>query len=66
VMLTRSPGVTSTPVFYFLPADELAIAQETGLNAAQIRVWADHFRLRYATEKERMDFLASDGFEKVT
>jgi hypothetical protein len=54
------------PEFRFLAANVEEIKQETGLNEAQIRVWGDHFRMRYATEKERMDFLTSDGFEKVT
>lgn len=60
VMLARAPE------FSFLPADVTAIMLETGLNQSQIRVWGDHFRMRYATEKERMDFLSSDGSDKVT
>ena len=60
VMLTRAPE------FYFQAADEDVIIKETGLNASQIKVWADHFRMRYVKEKERMDFLDSNGSEKVT
>jgi hypothetical protein len=39
--------------------------KETGLNQAQVKVWADHFRMRYETEKDRMEFLQADGFDKV-
>jgi hypothetical protein len=60
VMLSRAPE------FYFKPEDESVIGQRTGLNSAQIMKWAEHFRMRYATEKERMEFLTSDGSEKVT
>ncbi len=59
IMLTRAPE------FYFKPEDEAVISRETGLNASQIRTWADHFRLRYSSPKERMDFLSSDGLEMV-
>jgi hypothetical protein len=58
--------LTCAPEFRFLAANVEVIKQETGLNEAQIFKWADHFRMRYSTEKERMDFLTSDGFEKVT
>jgi hypothetical protein len=58
--------LTCAPEFRFLGANVEVIKQETGLNEAQIRVWGDHFRMRYTTEKERMDYLTSDGFEKVT
>lgn len=58
--------LTCAPEFFFLPANVEGIEQETGLNDAQILKWADHFRYRYETEKERMEFLASDGSEKVT
>ena len=54
------------PEFRFLAVNVEGIQRETGLNEAQIRVWGDHFRMRYTTEKERMDYLTSDGFEKVT
>ena len=54
------------PEFRFLAVNVQGVKQETGLNEAQIFKWADHFRMRYSTEKERMDFLTSDGFEKVT
>jgi hypothetical protein len=59
VMLSRSPG------FMFYPMDVEAIMLETGLNKAQVQVWADHFRMRYETEKNRMEFLNADGFDKV-
>jgi hypothetical protein len=58
--------LTRVSEFYFKPEDEEIIARETGLNTAQIRTWADHFRLRYVTTKERMDFLSSDLSDKVT
>jgi hypothetical protein len=54
------------PDFRFLPEYVEGIKQETGLNEPQIFKWAELFRYRYQTEKERMDFLSSDGFEKVT
>ena len=60
VMLSRAPE------FYFRPEDEPVIGQRTGLNSAQIMKWAELFRYRYKTEKERMEFLTSDGSEKVT
>ena len=60
IMLPRAPQ------FCFRAEDVQVIKQETGLDDAQIRVWGDHFRLRYITDKDRMDFLTSDGFEKVT
>jgi hypothetical protein len=54
------------PEFRLLAANVESIKQETGLNEAQILKWAELFRYRYQTEKERMDFLTTDGFEKVT
>ena len=57
--------LSCTPEFCFLAANVEGIKQETGLNDAQIFKWAELFRYRYKTEKERMDFLSSDGFEKV-
>jgi hypothetical protein len=58
-MLARSPS------FVFTAGDVEAIVSETGLIKAQVRVWADLFRYRYETEKERKDFLESDGVDKV-
>jgi hypothetical protein len=43
-----------------------ALFQETGLVKAQVQKWAKNFRLRYATNQERMEFLTADGSEKVT
>ena len=60
VMLARSPD------YLFTPEDVEVVIKETGLIKAQVLVWADHFRMRYETEKERVDFLNADGFEKVT
>ena len=60
VMLTRQPS------FVFTPPDIEALFQETGLVKAQVQKWAKNFRLRYATNQERMDYLATDGPEKVT
>ena len=60
VMLARQPS------FLFTPADLEALFQETGLVKAQVQKWAKNFRLRYATNQERMDYLATDGPEKVT
>jgi hypothetical protein len=59
-MLSRAPG------FMFFPGDVEAIMLETELNKAQVQVWAEHFRMRYETEKDRMEFLKTDGFDKVT
>jgi PP-loop superfamily ATP-utilizing enzyme len=58
--------LSCAPEFRFNLEKVENIRTETGLNGAQIRVWGDHFRMRYTTEKERMDYLTSDGFEKVT
>jgi hypothetical protein len=58
--------LTCAPEFYFLQANVEGVKQETGLKDAQILKWAELFRYRYQTEKERMEFLASDGSEKVT
>jgi hypothetical protein len=52
--------------FRFNAYDIEAIMQETGLNQAQVQVWAENFRMRYETEKDRMDFLKADSFDKVT
>jgi hypothetical protein len=60
VILTRQPS------FLFTPADVEALFQETGLVKAQVQKWAKNFRLRYATNQERMEFLTADGSEKVT
>ena len=60
VMLSRAPG------FMFYPMDVEAIMLETGLNKAQVQVWAENFRMRYETEKDRIEFLKADDFDKVT
>jgi hypothetical protein len=59
VMLARAPHG-----FMFTPQDVQAVVQETGLNQAQVQTWAEHFRMRYTTEKERLDFLQADALEK--
>ena len=61
VMLT-----CSSRDFRFNAYDIETIVKETGLNQAQVQVWADNFRMRYETEKNRMEFLNADGFDKVT
>ena len=58
--------LASQPTFVFTPADIEALFQETGLVKAQVQKWAKNFRLRYATNQERMDCLTTDGPEKVT
>lgn len=50
--------------FMFTPQDVQAIVQETGLNQAQVQVWAENFRMRYTTEKERQEFLQANGLDK--
>lgn len=52
--------------FKFTPDDVDIICKETGLNQAQVQVWAENFRMRYVTVKDRMEFLQYDGFDKVT
>lgn len=64
--LKRTMLARAAQEFTFSPADVEAVVKETGLNQAQVQVWAENFRFRYTTSKERMDFLASDGFDKVT
>ncbi len=59
VMLARAPHG-----FLFTPQDVQEVAQETGLNLAQVQVWTDNFRTRYTAEKERMDFLHAEVLEK--
>ncbi len=58
VMLSRGSS------FMFTPEDVETIIQETGLNKAQVQVWAENFRMRYATEKERIQFLKTDPLKK--
>lgn len=64
--LKRSMLSRASQEFKFTPNDVVSICAETGLNQAQVQVWAEHFRMRYPTLKERMDFLQSDGSERVT
>ncbi len=58
VMLSRTQN------FMFTPEDVETIIQETGLNKAQVQVWAENFRMRYSTEKERIQFIEADPHEK--
>ncbi len=60
VMLSRSQN------FMLTPEDVENIIRETGLNKAQVQVWADNFRMRYTTKKDRLDFLQSrdDAIDK--
>ena len=62
----KSVMLSCAPEFKFKEENVFEILNRTQLNPAQIGVWGDHFRARYTNEKERMDFLTSDGFEKVT
>ncbi len=64
--LKRTMLARAASDFRFTPADVESISRETGLNQAQVQVWAENFRMRYVTEKERIDFLKADGFDKVT
>lgn len=63
--LKRTMLACSPRDFRFNAYDVEVIMKETGLNQAQVQVWADHFRMRYETQKDRMDFLQADGFDKV-
>lgn len=60
VMLARAPE------FVFGLEDVDVLVKETGLVKAQVQMWARNFRLRYATEKERVDYLTTEIVEKVT
>jgi hypothetical protein len=62
----KSVMLSCAPEFKFKEEHTLDILSKTELNLAQIGVWGFNFRTRYPTEKERMEFLMSDGFEKVT
>ena len=62
--LKRTMLAWSGQRFMFTPQNVQAIVQETGLNQAQIQVWAEHFRMRYATEKDRLDFLKADATDR--
>lgn len=64
--LKRTMLARAAQEFFLTPADVEAVMKETGLNQAQVQVWVDNFRARHTTSKERMDFLMSDGFDKVT
>lgn len=52
------------PTFMFTPEDVAGVTTETGLNKEQVQVWADNFRFRYETEKDRMDFLLAEPSDK--
>lgn len=52
--------------FKFTQNDVDIICAETGLNQAQVQVWAENFRTRYVTLKERLEFLRYEGLDKVT
>ena len=56
--------LTQAPAFMFSPDDVQQIIRNTGLNQAQVQVWAEHFRMRYLTEKDRLDFLKADAADK--
>eukprot|EP00291_Cryptomonas_curvata_P009507 CAMPEP_0172201560 /NCGR_PEP_ID=MMETSP1050-20130122/30080_1 /TAXON_ID=233186 /ORGANISM="Cryptomonas curvata, Strain CCAP979/52" /LENGTH=233 /DNA_ID=CAMNT_0012879245 /DNA_START=34 /DNA_END=732 /DNA_ORIENTATION=- len=64
VMCLKRVMLIRAPEFMFTPIDVEVIMLETGLNKAQVQVWADHFRMRYETEKDRLEFLVADGFDK--
>ncbi len=59
VLLARAPE------FCFQATDVFAIVQVTWLNQAQISKWAENFMICYETADERIEFLESDGLEKV-
>ena len=56
--------LAKAPTFRFSPEDVQQIIQNTGLNQAQVQVWAENFRMRYVTEKDKLDFLKADAAEK--
>ena len=58
-MLARQPH------FMFTTSDVENVMKETGLNSAQVWMWAEKFRFHNETEKARKDFLESDGIGKV-
>ena len=58
--LKRTMLARAAQGFMFTPQDVEAVVQETGLNQTQVQVWAEHFRMRYAGEKERLDYLGPD------
>ena len=62
----KSVMLSCAPEFKFKEVHVTEILKRTKLNAAQIGVWGVNFRMRYPTEKDRMDFLTSDRFDKVT
>ena len=62
--LKRTMLANSLGDFRFNASDIEAIMKETGLNQAQVQVWADHFRTRYETQKDRMEFLTTDALDK--
>lgn len=61
VMLSRAPQD-----FMFTHNDVDVICAETHLSQAQVQVWAEHFRMRYGTLKERLEFLQNESIDKVT
>jgi hypothetical protein len=62
----KSVMLSCAPEFKFKDTHVTGILEKTELNSDQIWRWAENFRRRYSTEKERMDFLTSDRFDKVT
>ena len=62
--LKRTMLAWSGQRFMFTPQNVQAIVQETGLNQAQVQVWAENFRMRYTADKERLEYLRADGLDK--
>ena len=62
--LKRTMLARAAQGFMFTPEDVQAVIQETGLNQAQVQVWAENFRMRHAGEKERLEYLRADSLDK--
>ena len=62
--LKRTMLARATQGFMLTSQDVQAVVQETGLNQAQVQVWAENFRMRYTADKERLEYLRADGLDK--
>lgn len=63
--LKRVMATRASDGFCLRGSDVTDVVRETGLEEAQVKKWAENVRTRYAVDKDRLDFLLSDGFEKV-
>ena len=67
VKVLKQQMVKRLPECFFTQADVEEITEQTGLDAAQVVQWAEHFRYRIPTQTERESALREDeSSNKVT